>query len=49
MILFVVDHMTKEGMGPVLKGITPYFQIFAVFLILLLVFPELATRLPSRM
>jgi TRAP-type C4-dicarboxylate transport system permease large subunit len=49
MILFVVDHMTKEGAEPVLKGVTPYFYIFAIFLLLLLVFPELATWLPTKM
>jgi TRAP-type C4-dicarboxylate transport system permease large subunit len=41
--------MTKEGMGPVMRGVTPYFYIFAAFLLLLLVFPQLATWLPSRM
>ncbi len=49
MILFVVDHMMKEGAGPVLKGVTPYFYIFAIFLLLLLIFPELATWLPTKM
>lgn len=49
MILFVVDHMTKEGMGPVLRGVTPYFYIFGIFLLLLLIFPQLATWLPSQM
>jgi len=49
MILFVVDHMMKEGAGPVLKGVTPYFYVFAIFLLLLLIFPELATWLPTKM
>ena len=49
MILFVVDHMTQEGMGPVMRGVTPYFYIFATFLLLLLAFPQLATWLPSQM
>ena len=41
--------MMKEGAGPVLKGVTPYFYIFAIFLLLLLIFPELATWLPTKM
>ena len=49
MILFVVDHMMKEGAGPVLNGVTPYFYVFAIFLLLLLIFPELATWLPTKM
>ena len=49
MILFVVDHLTQEGMGPVMRGVTPYCYIFAAFLLLLLAFPQLATWLPSQM
>lgn len=49
MILFVVDHQLKEGAGPVLKGVVPYFYIFGIFLILMLLFPQMATWLPSQM
>jgi tripartite ATP-independent transporter DctM subunit len=49
MILFVVDHQLKEGAGPVLKGVIPYFYIFALFLMLMLFLPQMATWLPSKM
>ena len=49
MILFVVDHQMKEGAGPVLRGVTPYFYIFAIFLLMLLIWPQMATWLPSQM
>lgn len=49
MILFVVDHQLKEGAGPVLKGVTPYFYIFGLFLLLMLLWPQLATWLPAQM
>lgn len=49
MILFVVDHQLKEGAGPVLKGVIPYFYIFGLFLLLMLLWPQMATWLPSQM
>jgi len=49
MILFVVDHQLKEGAAPVLKGVIPYFYIFAIFLLLMLFWPQMATWLPSKM
>jgi tripartite ATP-independent transporter DctM subunit len=49
MILFVVDHQLNEGHGAVLKGVTPYFYIFALFLMLMLMWPQLATWLPAQM
>lgn len=49
MILFVVDHQLKEGAGPVLKGVMPYFYIFGLFLLLMLLWPQMATWLPSQM
>jgi tripartite ATP-independent transporter DctM subunit len=47
--LFVVDSIARAGIGPVIKGIVPYFYIFALFLAMLLVWPEMATWLPSHM
>jgi TRAP-type C4-dicarboxylate transport system permease large subunit len=49
MILFVVDHMTKEGIGPVVRGVSPYFYIFGIFLLMLLIWPEMPTWLPKHM
>lgn len=49
MILFVVDHQLKEGSDKVMKGIIPYFFIFAIFLGMLIVWPEMATWLPANM
>ena len=47
--LFVVDSIAKVGIGPVIKGVVPYFYIFAVFLAMLLIWPGMATWLPSKM
>ena len=47
--LFVVDSIAKAGIGPVIRGVIPYFYIFGIFLLLLLIFPQLATWLPANM
>ena len=47
--LFVVDSIAKAGIGPVIRGVVPYFYIFGIFLLLLLIFPQLATWLPANM
>jgi len=47
--LFVVDSIAKAGIGPVIRGVVPYFYIFGIFLLLLLIFPQLATWLPAKM
>ena len=39
----------QGGIGPVMRGVIPYFYIFGIFLLLLLVFPQLATWLPAKM
>jgi tripartite ATP-independent transporter DctM subunit len=47
--LYIVDAMTKEGIGVVIKGVIPYFYIFGIFLLMLLLWPQMATWLPSHM
>jgi C4-dicarboxylate transporter DctM subunit len=47
--LFVVDSIAKVGIGPVIRGVVPYFYIFGIFLLMLLLFPQMATWLPSQM
>lgn len=47
--LFVVDSIARVGIGPVIKGVVPYFYIFGIFLLMLLLWPEMATWLPSHM
>jgi TRAP-type C4-dicarboxylate transport system permease large subunit len=39
----------QGGIGPVIRGVVPYFYIFGIFLLLLLIFPQLATWLPAKM
>jgi tripartite ATP-independent transporter DctM subunit len=47
--LFVVDSIARVGIGPVIKGVIPYFYIFGIFLAMLLLWPQMATWLPSHM
>lgn len=47
--LFVVDSIARVGIGPVIKGVVPYFYIFGVFLLMLLFWPQMATWLPAHM
>lgn len=47
--LFVVDSIAKVGIGPVIRGVVPYFFIMALFLLLLTLFPQMALWLPGRM
>jgi TRAP-type C4-dicarboxylate transport system permease large subunit len=44
-----VDSIAKVGIGPVIKGVIPYFYIFGIFLAMLLLWPQMATWLPSQM
>ncbi len=34
--LFVVDSIARVGIGPVIRGVIPYFYIFGIFLAMLL-------------
>ena len=47
--LFVVDSIAKAGIGAVIRGVLPYFVLFAILLALLMIFPQMATWLPSQM
>jgi TRAP-type C4-dicarboxylate transport system permease large subunit len=47
--LFVVDSIARVGIGPVIKGVLPYFYIFGIFLLMLLLWPQMATWLPAHM
>lgn len=48
MNLFVVDSISRAGFGTVIRGAMPYVLIMIVFLLLLIVFPGIATWLPSH-
>lgn len=47
--LYIVDQIAKAGIGVVIRGVAPYFVIIGIFLLLLTVFPSIATWLPSTM
>jgi tripartite ATP-independent transporter DctM subunit len=47
--LFVVDSIAKVGIGPVIRGVVPYFYLIGFFLALLCLFPQMATWLPSHL
>jgi C4-dicarboxylate transporter DctM subunit len=47
--VFVVKNITKESMGTIYKGVTPFLIALGLMWILLLLFPQLALWLPSLM
>ncbi len=47
--LFVVQGMTKHGMGYIAKTAIPMFLLMVVMVVLLVAFPEIATFLPENM
>ncbi|MBI3708934.1 MAG: TRAP transporter large permease, partial [Proteobacteria bacterium] len=47
--LFVIDGISGRGIGEVVRGVVPYYGIIFLFLLILVVFPTLATWLPSRL
>lgn len=47
--LYVVDQISKAGIATVIRGVAPYFVIIILFLVLLTIFPDIATWLPSMM
>ena len=47
--LFVVDSIAQAASARSSSGVVPYFYIFGIFLLLLLIFPQLATWLPANM
>ena len=49
MIVFSVSGITKRSVGMIFKGVAPFVIAEAVVIILMLIFPEIATILPSMM
>jgi len=47
--LYVVDQISKAGIATVIRGVAPYFGIIILLLVLLTMFPSIATWLPSTM
>ena len=47
--VFVVGSITNESVWNIYKGVTPFIIAIVVGMILLFIFPELATWLPTRM
>jgi C4-dicarboxylate transporter, DctM subunit len=47
--LFVIDSISGRGIGEVVRGVAPYYGIIFLFVVILIVFPTLATWLPSHM
>ena len=47
--VFVVGSITNESVWSIYKGVTPFIIAIVVGMILLFIFPELATWLPTRM
>jgi len=45
--VFVVKNITKEPIGKIYRGVTPFLISLVVVWILLLFFPQLALWLPS--
>lgn len=49
MIVFSVSGITKRSVGMIFKGVAPFVIAEAVVIILMLIFPQIATILPSMM
>jgi tripartite ATP-independent transporter DctM subunit len=47
--LFVVDAISKAGIGQVIRGAMPYYFLMALFVVILVLFPELALWLPAHL
>ena len=46
---FVIQGISKEPMAKVIKGVLPFMALLALGLVILFLFPNLATWLPSQM
>ena len=46
---FVIQGISKEPMLKVIKGVLPFMALLAIGLVILFIFPDLATWLPSQM
>ena len=40
--LFVVSAISKEKVDRVIKGVVPFFAIFAIVLVIIILFPEIS-------
>jgi len=49
MNLFVVQGVTKVPLGEIARGIWPFIATMTVFLILVIVFPQIALFIPYSM
>ncbi len=47
--LFVIESIAKRGLMEVIRGTLPYHGLMILFLLLLAIFPEIATWLPQQM
>jgi len=47
--LFILQNLAKATAAEVTRGVIPFIVIMAVFLLLVCIFPELATWLPALM
>ena len=47
--LFVIESIAKRGLLEVIRGTVPYYFLMVLFLVILAIFPELATWLPAQM
>jgi len=47
--LFVIESISRRGLGEVIRGTLPYHGLILVFVGILALFPELATWLPAQM
>ncbi len=46
--LFVVDAISKAGIGKVVRGVCPYYVLMAIFILALTIFPKIALWLPGH-
>jgi C4-dicarboxylate transporter, DctM subunit len=49
MNLFVLSAIAKEPIGPIVRASMPFFGLMLLMILILVLFPELATWLPSQM
>lgn len=47
--LFVVSGISKEKLGAVVRGVTPFIVLFIIVLALFVIFPQLSLWLPNQM
>lgn len=47
--LFIIDGISGRGIADVVWGVAPYYCIFALFILMIILFPAMATWLPSTL